>query len=286
MDFVTGLPVSRGFDAILVVVDLLSKRPKYVPTHTTATAAATNGLPQGIVSGRDPKFTTSMWTELMKIMGVKLRMTTSYRAQADGQVERQNRVLEDALQFMVSLLGTDWGDVLGTMEFAHSTLVNSSTKMSLFEIDTGRVVRMPIGAATTRNDYARNFVENRRRIVAQAKQNLAEVQDQQCPQYNKKRASTVFAAGAFVYLATKNLPLAHAATGTSIQKDCSNELDNLVQETMQPKTAKNMDALEKKLRHHEQNIFHLKEYIDSKSREIDYEHVRTTRPPHSRSLLK
>ncbi|KAF0683152.1 hypothetical protein As57867_024696, partial [Aphanomyces stellatus] len=38
MDFITGLPVSDGYDSILVVVCKLSKRPKYIPTHTTVTA--------------------------------------------------------------------------------------------------------------------------------------------------------------------------------------------------------------------------------------------------------
>ncbi|TMW61353.1 hypothetical protein Poli38472_012544 [Pythium oligandrum] len=52
------------------------------------------------------------------------------------------------------------------------------------------------------------------------------------------------------------------------------QLENLKQETANHDTAKNLDALEQKLRHHEQNIFHLKEYIDSKSREINYEHVK------------
>ncbi|KAG7395150.1 Intraflagellar transport protein 74 [Phytophthora boehmeriae] len=54
----------------------------------------------------------------------------------------------------------------------------------------------------------------------------------------------------------------------------SSQLENLVQEIASQETAKNMDALEQKLRHHEQNIFHLKEYIDSKSREVDYEHLK------------
>lgn len=106
--------------------------------------------------------------ELMKVLGVKLRMTTSYRAQADGQVERQNRVLEDALRGMVSLQGTNWVEVLGTVEYAHATLVSASTKLSPFQIDTGRVARSPIGATHSRNDYAQNFAEERKRLVAQA----------------------------------------------------------------------------------------------------------------------
>ncbi|KAJ0403703.1 hypothetical protein ATCC90586_007514 [Pythium insidiosum] len=52
------------------------------------------------------------------------------------------------------------------------------------------------------------------------------------------------------------------------------QLENLKQETANHDTAKNLDALEQKLRHHEQNIFHLREFIDSKSREINYEHVK------------
>ncbi|GLE04118.1 hypothetical protein PINS_up013029 [Pythium insidiosum] len=54
----------------------------------------------------------------------------------------------------------------------------------------------------------------------------------------------------------------------------SMQLENLKQETANHDTAKNLDALEQKLRHHEQNIFHLREFIDSKSREINYEHVK------------
>ena len=38
MDFITGLPVSSGFDAIMTAVDKLSKRPRYAPTHTNTDA--------------------------------------------------------------------------------------------------------------------------------------------------------------------------------------------------------------------------------------------------------
>ena len=71
-------------------------------------------------------------------MGTKLLMTTSLRAQADGQTERQHLILEDALRCMVSYHGSDWSDHLSTIEFAHATLVSKSTQLSPFEIETGR----------------------------------------------------------------------------------------------------------------------------------------------------
>ncbi|KAF0714972.1 Aste57867_3621 [Aphanomyces stellatus] len=107
-DWITGLPASKGYDAILVVVDKLSKRPKYIPTKSDVDAPQTakeffehvvrhHGLPSTIISDRDPKFTSTFWRSLMDIMGIRQAMATAGRAQADGATERQNRTLEDAL---------------------------------------------------------------------------------------------------------------------------------------------------------------------------------------------
>ena len=70
MDFITHLPLTAsGADALLVVVDRFSKQAHFVPTTNTVTAAGTarlyfdniyrtHGLPQSIVSDRDPRFTS------------------------------------------------------------------------------------------------------------------------------------------------------------------------------------------------------------------------------------
>ncbi|EFA75345.1 hypothetical protein PPL_11422 [Heterostelium album PN500] len=49
------------------------------------------GAPSSIVSDRDPKFTSDLWTSAMKAIGTELKMTQPGRAQADGQTERTNR---------------------------------------------------------------------------------------------------------------------------------------------------------------------------------------------------
>jgi hypothetical protein len=155
MDFLTALPRSEGYDAIYVVVCRLSNRPCNIPTTKDVDAKQTArlffdhvvryySLPESIVSDRDPRFTSEFWQELMRIMQVKHRMTVSRRAQADGRSERQVRTLEDSLRCVVSHYGDDWARLLPTVEYAHATLVSTSTRVSPFEVDCGRKPRFPI----------------------------------------------------------------------------------------------------------------------------------------------
>jgi hypothetical protein len=69
MDFIVSLSPSKGFDAIMVVVDRFSKMAHFIPTKESATAQEMgrlffthvfkhHGLPKDIVSDRDPKFTS------------------------------------------------------------------------------------------------------------------------------------------------------------------------------------------------------------------------------------
>ena len=67
LDFITGLPKSKGFEAIFVVVDRLSKYSHFIPLKHPYTARKVaevftkeivrlHGVPQSIVSDRDPLF--------------------------------------------------------------------------------------------------------------------------------------------------------------------------------------------------------------------------------------
>ena len=97
-DFLTHLQVLSGYDAIQVVVWKLSKRPCYIPTDMNADAKVLAkliflhcfnqyGILSVIISDRDPWFTSVFWSELMRLLRVKVSIIVAHRAQSDGQSE-------------------------------------------------------------------------------------------------------------------------------------------------------------------------------------------------------
>lgn len=150
MDFIFELPKTKNSKtAILVVVDKLCKRAHFIPLESNHTAKDTaivfykeiykkHGLPRKIISDRDSRFTSTFWTELMKLFKIKLILSTAFHPQTDGQSERAFRTIEEMLRCFVSYTQKDWDIYLPELEFAYNNHVNEATKQSPFFLDYGQ----------------------------------------------------------------------------------------------------------------------------------------------------
>jgi len=115
IDFVTKLPTSEtGDNAVVTIINPLTKRAHWIPVkeaELTAEKFATvfidsyvpsRGLPVSIVSDWDTRFTCSFWQSLCSQLRIKLRMSTAYHPQSDGQAEKVNATLETFLKAYTS----------------------------------------------------------------------------------------------------------------------------------------------------------------------------------------
>ncbi|GKB47422.1 DNA/RNA polymerases superfamily protein, partial [Tanacetum coccineum] len=128
MDFVTGLPTTqKRHDAIWVV--------EIVRLH---------GTPTSIVSDRDPKFTSHFWKGLQKAWGTRLKFSTAFHPQTDGQSERTIQTLEDMLRACALEWTGSWDEYLCLVEFAYNNSWHASIKAAPFELLYGRKCRAPI----------------------------------------------------------------------------------------------------------------------------------------------
>jgi hypothetical protein len=224
MDFVGPLPPSgeRQYDYLLTVVDRFSKRVNLLPCHKTVDAHQTarllidnvvrqHGLPASIVSDRDPRWTGVLWTELFAAMGTKLKRSSSYHPQTDGQTERVHRVLEAMLRAYVNKRGSDWSEWLPTVEMSINSSVQEATGKTPFEM-TGVDWKDPMSLAMTAggrtgmtSDVAHEVLDGIKTAWEDARHMMMASQVRMKKYADLRRRDEQYAVGDQVMLSTKNL---------------------------------------------------------------------------------
>ena len=115
MDLVTGLPLHKGKDAILTIVDQgCSRAAVFIPCTTNITGKGIAqvymdhvykwfGLPKKIISDRDPRFTSHFGKAMTRRLGIEQNLSTVFHPQTDGLSERKNQWVEQYLRLVTSM---------------------------------------------------------------------------------------------------------------------------------------------------------------------------------------
>jgi len=222
-DAVTGLPKTRrGHDAIQVYVERLCKLKHFAASRKDAgavelaasfvhTVVRAHGVPESIVSDRDPRFTAHFYAELTKLMGTTLRMSTARHPQSDGQSEREIRTLITALRSFCNEHQDDWDDYLDMLELGFNSSVQASTQRSPYELLYGVKPRLPIDVALAsfvpRNPAALDRAERMQQALTFARDHLLTAQERQARNADRHRRRAAFSVGDSALLSTEGLQL-------------------------------------------------------------------------------
>jgi len=112
LSFILRLPkIQKRHDSILVV-DRFSRMAHFIPCSKTSDASRVaalffdhvvklHGLPNTMVSDRNVKFVSYFWRTVLHKMKIKLKFSTAFHPQTDGQIEMVNKTLENLFRCLV-----------------------------------------------------------------------------------------------------------------------------------------------------------------------------------------
>ncbi|GBE77221.1 Transposon Tf2-6 polyprotein [Sparassis crispa] len=221
-DFITDLPISNGFDSIMVVVDHdLTKGVILTPCLKTITAEGTAkifhdkvysrfGLPDRIISDRGPQYASKVFQELNRLLQIRSSMSTAYHPQTDGETERVNQELEIYLRLYCGNNPETWADRLPDLEFCHNTREHSARKMSPFRIMMGYEPRgLPSVFPSTNIPSVESRLDMLQKIRLEALA-MHELARQQMAD-RVRQGSPKFTLGQKVWLDSRNLKVNYAS---------------------------------------------------------------------------
>ncbi|XP_071705028.1 uncharacterized protein [Rutidosis leptorrhynchoides] len=185
LDFIYGLPKTvKRHDAICVEIVRL------------------HGVPSSIVSNRDPRFTSRFWKGLHKACSTRLKLSTAFHPQTDGQSERTIQTLEDMLRACTLDWKGNFDEYLCLVEFAYNNSWQASIRMTPFEMLYGQKCRSPV----CWNETGEKLIEGPELVrvtnekVAIATNRLKEAQLRQKVYADKHRRPLEFEVGDKVFL--------------------------------------------------------------------------------------
>ncbi|WVZ76000.1 hypothetical protein U9M48_024007 [Paspalum notatum var. saurae] len=161
-----------------------------------------HGVPKRIISDRGSQFTSRFWEQLHDSLDTKLRFSTAYHPQTDGQTERTNQILEDMLRACAIQYGTGWDKCLPYAEFSYNNSYQASLKKSPFEALYGKRCRTLLFWNQTgeKQVFGPDIIQDAEQQLRIVQENLRVAQSRQRSYADVRRRDLSFKVDDHVYL--------------------------------------------------------------------------------------
>ena len=145
---------SSGINHVVAFIDSFTKYVIAVPIkdHKAETifdiflthVVLVYGMPEVFFSDGAPEFTGNLQAELCKVFGVTRRITTPYRPQANGIIERVFRTLRPVMAMFATQNTRQWDEYLPYVIWAYNSSYHASIQDTPFHLMFGRDSTLPL----------------------------------------------------------------------------------------------------------------------------------------------
>ncbi len=228
IDLITGLNVtSRGNQYIVSLIDHFTRMVFLHPVPSMRSEVIAEALlkcisfttcPVYLLSDMAPNLLSNVMQDLYKILGIQKIQSLPYKASCLGTLERYHKTMGDHIRCLLcDYPDKDWEGVLDLLQLSYRTCPAGSSKISPFELWTGRPPRLPIdlslGVALPDSlvtDGPGTYIEKvKKRLELMFKVQTEcdkEAKEERKKRYNATRARPVdFKVGSIVFLSNSVL---------------------------------------------------------------------------------
>ena len=139
------------YDSVMVITDRLTRLAIIIPCNKTDDAKIAAhlftrewfrrfGVPDEIISDRDPRFTSDYWKKFTDRLGIQCKLSSAYHPQTDGATERVNRSILQILRAdLINKCHKEWFQMIPEVEFSYNARLHSSIGMTPFQAQYGYI---------------------------------------------------------------------------------------------------------------------------------------------------
>ena len=103
-----------------------------------------HGVPEEILSDRGSSFLNQIIRQLCEKFQTKHRLTSPYRPQTNGMVERFNRTIGECIAKLLSDKEKDWDEYIEAVLLAYRTSKHETTGFTPFQLLYGKQAKLPV----------------------------------------------------------------------------------------------------------------------------------------------
>jgi hypothetical protein len=219
LDILGPLPkTEHGNIFLLVITDRFSKLTRTVPLRTISAFVVAKafsehlvfvyGPPRYTLTDKGAQFTAKFFIAVCRELGVAKVFTMAYHPQKNGQVERYNRTIINALRGFVCDRQNDWDEFTSSLTFGYNCRIHSSLGRAPFELVFSRpppplsVETPEKGTADTPENARVRFLQRLKELHPLAQRRLAEAQARYKAGFDRsvREMNKELPAGSWVYI--------------------------------------------------------------------------------------
>ncbi|XP_063586255.1 uncharacterized protein LOC134763618 [Penaeus indicus] len=154
IDCVGPLPkTKRGNQFLLTIIDRATRYPEAVPLRRITSKNVVRvlvkfftqvGLPSSIQSDQGSNFTSVLFQQGMRSLGITQYKSTAFHPESQGVVERFHYTLKTMIKSFCLEAGSEWDEVIDLLLFSVRESVQESLGFSPFQLIYGHEVRGPL----------------------------------------------------------------------------------------------------------------------------------------------